>query len=95
MEVEWVLGADPAEHEAHGNAHGAWVKTGRPFSTASDGSRHTLLDKQLAVVIEDRKQTAHGPWAWQLNAKQTDYTRRSRPPLNFVAIKARSDLILQ
>jgi hypothetical protein len=53
----------------------------------------SLLDAHLASVIEDRNNTAHGQWAWHLNSKETAFVGPASEPLNYAAIKARSDLI--
>lgn len=65
---------------------------------APNGKRTTvlgLLDSHLADVITDRNKTAHGQWVWHLNNSESAFTRRANPPLNYRAIKARSDLLVQ
>ncbi len=52
-----------------------------------------LLTSHLSVVIDDRNKTAHAQWAWHLNSKETAFVGPAPNPLNYRAIKARSDLI--
>jgi hypothetical protein len=52
-----------------------------------------LLNSHLSVVVDDRNKTAHAQWAWHLNNKETTFTERAPKPLNYLAIKTRSDLI--
>ena len=52
-----------------------------------------LLQKNLAGVIEDRNDIAHGQWAWVLNSKESGFTGPAPPLLNYRAIEARSKLV--
>lgn len=52
-----------------------------------------ILNSHLSVVIHDRNKTAHAQWAWHLNSKETSFVGPAPSPLNYRAIKARSDLI--
>lgn len=57
---------------------------------------HSVVDvlrSHLSVVIDDRNKTAHAQWAWHLNNKETAFVGQAPKPLNYRAIKARSDLI--
>ena len=60
-------------------------------------TRHTtmvsLLDNDLRPIIEDRNKVAHGQWVWLLNSKETDFTGRAASPLNYKALRSRSQLI--
>lgn len=53
----------------------------------------TLLEEHLRAAIEDRNKTAHAQWKWHLNSNETAFTGRAPTPLNYRAIKVRSDLI--
>ena len=52
-----------------------------------------LLDGHLVTLISDRNKTAHAQWAWQLNSGETAFTGRAPRPLNYTAIKSRSEAI--
>lgn len=54
----------------------------------------SVLNSHLSVVIDDRNRTAHAQWVWHLNNKETAFVGAAPRPLNYRAIKARSDLIV-
>jgi len=54
-----------------------------------------VLRSHLSVVIDDRNKTAHDQWAWHLNSKETAFVGPAPKPLNYRAIKTRSDLIVK
>lgn len=53
-----------------------------------------VLKSHLSAVIDDRNKTAHAQWAWHLNNKETEFVGQAPKPLNYRAIKTRSDLIV-
>jgi hypothetical protein len=55
----------------------------------------SLLDGDLAGVIEDRNKIAHGQWEWMLNSRETAFTGPTPAPLNYRAIESRSKIIRQ
>ena len=52
-----------------------------------------LLDEDLAEIIEDRNNIAHGQWAWRLNSKETTFVGPAPVPLNYRAIEVRSKIV--
>jgi hypothetical protein len=53
-----------------------------------------LLEDQLLPVITARNKIAHGQWVWRLKQGTEQPTTAADPPMNFVMLRARSDLIL-
>ena len=53
----------------------------------------SLLENDLAEVIEDRNKIAHAQWVWLLNNTETAFTGRAAPPLNYKAIDRRARMI--
>jgi hypothetical protein len=52
-----------------------------------------LLKDDLEPIIQDRNKVAHAQWRWLLNSKETDFTEKSRPPLNYLALQRRGEII--
>lgn len=53
-----------------------------------------LIRDHLGEIVGDRNKTAHGQWVWHLNSNERGFTGLASPPLNYVQIKARSDLVV-
>ncbi len=53
----------------------------------------TLLENDLAEIIEDRNELTHGQWAWVLNSKETAFKNAAPAPLNYRAIEVRGKLV--
>lgn len=64
---------------------------GSPFAQFTTLSG--LIQNHLGDIIGDRNRTAHAQWKWHLNSKESQFTGRAASPLNYIQIKARSDLI--
>jgi hypothetical protein len=56
----------------------------------------SLLNDELAPVIEDRNKIAHGQWLWQLKSrKENEFKATAAPqPPNFVTLRSQSKLLL-
>lgn len=53
----------------------------------------SLLREDLSPIIQDRNNLAHAQWQWLLNYKETDFTGRAEPPLNYLASQRRGAVI--
>lgn len=56
-------------------------------------SIRNLLKDDLEPIVQDRNKLAHAQWRWLLNNKETDFTGRSKPPLNYLSLKRRGAII--
>lgn len=56
-------------------------------------SINNLLRNDLEPIIQDRNKLAHAQWRWLLNNKETDFRGTSDPPLNYLALQRRGEVI--
>jgi hypothetical protein len=64
-----------------------------PVVAAQHATLIALLENDLAEIIEDRNELAHGQWSWVLNSKETRFVGAAPAPMNYRAIEVRGKLV--